>query len=112
MLDKTQSGVLFMLKEETAVFVWRCPDCPGVYSGASLLFLYADGDCRYCRCGSRLVEGVAAGVERRYRLLLPKSLKGTSLHRQLEELLADEEGIEVAPGRGDDRHVSLFCCPR
>lgn len=101
-----------MLKEETAVFVWRCPDCPGVYSGKSLLFLYTDGDYRYCRCGSRLVEGVAAGVERHYRLLLPKSLRNTSLHRQLEELLADEEDIEVAPGQGDDRHVSLFSCPR
>ena len=112
MLDKTQSGVLFMLREETAVFVWRCPDCPGVYSGESLSFLYADGDYRYCRCGSRLVEGVAAGVERHYRLLLPKSLRGTLLHRQLEELLADEKYIEVAPGQGDDRHVSLFSCPR
>jgi hypothetical protein len=101
-----------MLKEETAVFVWRCPNCPGVYSGESLLFLYTDGDHRYCRCGSRLIEGVAGGVERHYRLVLPKSLRGTLLHRQLEELLADEEDIEVAPGRDEDRHISLFSCPR
>ena len=101
-----------MLKEETAVFVWRCPNCPGVYSGESLLFLHADGDYRYCRCGSRLVEGMAAGVDRHYRLVLPKTLMGTSLHRQLEELLADEEDIEVVTGRGEDRHISLFSCPR
>jgi hypothetical protein len=37
---------------------------------------------------------------------------GTSLHRQLEELLADEEDIEVATGRGEERHISLFSCPR
>ncbi len=100
-----------MLKEETAVFVWRCPDCPGVYSAESLLFLYTDGDYRYCTCGSRLVEGVAAGVDRHYWLVLPEFLRGTSLHRQLEVLLADEEHIEVAPGRGEDRHISLFSCP-
>ncbi len=111
MLDKTQSGVLFMLKEETAVFVWRCPDCSEVYSAESLLFLYTDGDYRYCTCGSRLVEGVAAGVDWHYRLVIPEFLRGTSLHRQLEELLADEENIEVAPGQGEERHVSLFGCP-
>jgi hypothetical protein len=97
-----------MLKE-TAVFVWRCPDCPGVYDGDSLLFLYTDGDYRYCTCGSRLVEGVATGIDRHYRLILPERLRGTSLHRQLEELVADEE-IEVAPERGEDRHISLFSC--
>ena len=99
-----------MLKEETAVFVWRCPDCSGVYDGEILLFLHTDGDYRYCTCGGRLIEGVAAGVDRHYRLLVPESLRGTSLYRQLEELLADEEDIEVAPGRGEDRHIHLFSC--
>lgn len=98
-----------MLKEETAVFVWRCPDCPGVYDGEILLFLHTDGDYRYCTCGGRLVEGVAAKVNRHYRLVVPKVLRDTSLHRQLEELVADED-IEVASGRGEDSHIRLFSC--
>ena len=56
-----------MIGEQTVIFVWRCPpDCLGVYDGESLLFLYADGDYRYCTCGGRLVEGVASEGERRY----------------------------------------------
>ena len=97
-----------MLRERTVAFVWRCPYCSGVYEGEGLLFLYTDEDYRYCPCGGRLVEGVASGGERRYRLVIPDYLRGTSLHRQLEELLANEEGIEVVPGREEDRHVSLF----
>ena len=89
------------------IFVWRCPDCPGVYDGESLLFLHTDGDYRYCTCGGRLVEGVAAKVNRHYRLVVPEFLRGTSLHRQLEELVADED-IEVASGPGEDSHIHLF----
>jgi hypothetical protein len=90
------------------VFVWRCPHCPEVYEGEGLFFLYTDGDYRYCRCGGRLVEDVAPEGERRYRLAIPAYLRGTSLHRQLEEFLEGEEGIEVVPGRREDRHVNLF----
>jgi hypothetical protein len=93
--------------QKTMAFVWRCPDCPGVYDGESLLFLYTDGDYRYCPCGARLVEGVAPEGERSYRLNIPEQLRGTSLHRQLEELLAGEESVEVAPGRREDPHISL-----
>ncbi len=89
------------------VFVWRCPDCPGVYDGEGLLFLYTDGDHVYCTCGSCLVEGVAPEEERRYRPVIPERLRGTSLHRQLEELVADED-IEVASGPGEDSHIHLF----
>jgi len=90
------------------VFVWRCPDCSGVYDGGSLFFLYADGDYRYCTCGGRLVEDVAPESEQRCRLVIPERLRGTSLHRQLEELLPGEEGVEVSPGRVEDRQVNLF----
>ncbi len=97
-----------MLEEKLVSFVWRCPDCPGVYDGESLLFLHADGDYRYCLCGGRLVEGVASEGERRYRLVIPERLRGTSLHRQLEELLSDEEGVEVATGHREDLRINLF----
>ena len=96
-----------MLEEETMVFVWRCSDCSEVYNGEGLLFLYTDEDCGYCPCGGRLVEGVAPEVERRYRLVIPEHLRGTSLHRQLEELLEGEEGVEVAPGHRQDRGIGL-----
>jgi hypothetical protein len=97
-----------MLGEKTMVFVWRCPDCPRVYDGESLLFLYTDGDYGYCPCGGRLVEGVAPEGEGCCRAVIPRRLRGTSLHRRLKELLADEEGVEVAPGRREDRHLNLF----
>lgn len=96
-----------MLEEKTMVFVWRCPDCSGSYDGESLLFLYTDGEYRYCTCGGRLVEGVAPEGERHYRLVIPDHLRDTSLHRQLEELLDGEEGVEVALGRREDRHINL-----
>ena len=96
-----------MLREKTMVFVWRCLECAGVYGGESLPFLYSDGDYRYCPCGSRLVEDVAPGGERCYRLVIPEHLRGTSLHRQLEERLADEEGVEVVLGRREDRRINL-----
>ena len=77
-----------MIREGTVIFVWRCPNCPGVYDGESLLFLHSDGDHTYCPCGGCLVEGVAPEWERRYRPVIPEYLRGTLLHRQLEELLA------------------------
>ena len=96
-----------MIEEKTMVFVWRCPDCSRSYAGESLLFLYTDGEYRYCTCGGRLVEDVAPEGERHYRLVIPDRLRGTSLHRQLEELLADEENVEVALGRREDRYINL-----
>jgi hypothetical protein len=92
------------------VFVWRCPDCSGLYGGESLPFLFIDGDHGYCPCGGRLVEDVAPEGGRRYRLVIPKHLRGTSLHRQLEEHLAYEEGVEVCIGREGDRYIHLFSC--
>ncbi len=97
-----------MFRERNMVFVWRCPDCPGVYDGESLLFLHTDGDYRYCPCGGRLVEDVAPKGVRRCRLVIPEQLRGTSLHRRLEELLASEEGIEVASGCQEDQRINLF----
>ncbi len=97
-----------MLGEKTVAFVWRCPECSRLYDGESLPFLYTDGDYGYCPCGGRLVEGVAPEEERRYRLVIPGHLIGTSLHRQLEGLLSDGKGIEVAHGRWEDRHIKLL----
>ncbi len=97
-----------MLEEKTMVFVWRCPECSGTYGGESLLFLYTDGEYRYCTCGGRLVEDVAPEGEQQCRLVIPEHFRGTSLHRQLEQLLAGGEGLEVSLGRGEDRHINLF----
>jgi hypothetical protein len=97
-----------VIGEQTMVFVWRCPNCSEVYDGESLLFLYTDGDYRYCTCGGRLVEGVAPEGERRCRLVVPEHLKGTSLHRQLEELLSGKEGAEIETDRREDHHIDLF----
>lgn len=99
-----------MLRQKTMVFVWRCPDCSGIYGGESPFFLYTDGDHRYCPCGSRLVEDVAPEGKRRYRLVVPRYLENTSLHHRLEELAERAESLEVAPGRRDDRHVGIFSC--
>lgn len=98
-----------MIEERTMVFVWRCPDCSGVYDGEGLLFLYTDGDYGYCTCGARLVEDVASEGESCCRPVIPKRLRGTSLHRQLEGLLAgDLGGVEISPGRQEDRRIDLF----
>jgi hypothetical protein len=95
------------MKEETVVFVWRCPDYLGEYDYEGLLFLYADEDHVYWPCGGRLVEGVAPKGERRYRLVIPARLRGTPLYRQLGELLAGEEGIEIIFGRREDQYINL-----
>ncbi len=76
-----------MVGEEAVVFVWRCPDCPGVYDGESLLFLHSDRDRRYCPCGGQLVEGVAPEWEQRHQLAIPEYLRDTPLHRRLEGFL-------------------------
>ena len=54
------------------------------------------------------MEDVAPEGERRYRLVIPVHLIGTSLHRQLEGLLSDGKGIEVAHGRWEDHHIKLL----
>ena len=97
-----------MLGEQAATFVWRCSECSGVYDGEGLAFLYGDGANRYCACGGVLVEGVVAGAERRYRLVIPPHLRVTSLHRQLEDRLSGNGRVEVAAGRRDDRRIKLF----
>lgn len=99
-----------MLKERTMTFVWRCLDCSGMYDGESLPFLYADGAHGYCPCGGLLVEDVAPEGERHYRLVVPKLLVGTLLHRQLEELVVGEDCVEVTSGRCEDRHITLHSC--
>ena len=93
-------------REDTVTFVWRCPDCSGVYEGEGLLFLHTDGVHRYCPCGGRLVEGVEPVAERRYRLVIPERLRGTLLHQQLEWREADE-AVEVTVGSIST--VSIFC---
>ncbi len=97
-----------MLREGTRTFVWRCPDCLATYGGESLPFLYTDGDYGYCPCGGRLIEGVAPEGERHYRLVIPEPLRGTSLHRQLEEFVADEDGVEVALEHREDYYISYL----
>jgi hypothetical protein len=100
-----------MFEEErgtgTVAFVWRCPGCASVYEGGSLVYLPTDGTHRYCSCGGRLVEGVEAVSERRYRLVIPEALRGSRLHRQLERRTAGEN-VEIAVGRGGERHINLF----
>jgi hypothetical protein len=88
-------------------FVWRCPGCASVYEAGSLVFLPTDGTHGYCSCGSRLVEGVEAVSERRYRLVIPEALRGSQLHRQLERRTADGN-VEVEVGRRGERHINLF----
>jgi hypothetical protein len=38
---------VLLMKEETVVFVWRCPDYLGEYDYEGLLFLYAEEDHVY-----------------------------------------------------------------
>jgi hypothetical protein len=95
-------------REETVTFVWRCPDCSGAYEGEGLLFLHTDGVHRYYPCGGQLVEGVEPAAKRRYRLVIPEHLRGTSLHRQLERREAGE-AVEVTVGGRLDRHINNFC---
>jgi hypothetical protein len=94
--------------EDMVTFVWRCPDCSGVYEGEVLLFLHTDGVHRYCPCGGRLVESVEPATQRRYRLVIPERLRGTLLHRQLESREADEP-VEVTVGVGQDQHIDILC---
>lgn len=42
------------------------------------------------------------------RLAAQSTSEVLSLHRQLEELLESEEGVEITPGRPKDRHINLF----
>jgi hypothetical protein len=93
-------------QKDTVTFVWRCPDCSGVYEGEGLLFLHTDGMHRYCPCGGRLVEDVEPVAERRYRLVIPERLRGTLLHQQLELREADET-VEVTVASIST--VSIFC---
>jgi hypothetical protein len=90
------------------VFVWRCPDCSGVYEGEVLFFLHTDEVNWYCPCGGRLVESVEPATERRYRLVIPERLRGTLLHRQLEWREAGE-AVEVTVGGRRERHINIFC---
>ncbi len=91
--------------EETVAFVWRCPGCSAVYGGEGLLFLHTDEVHWYCPCGGRLVEGVEPATQRHYRLVIPKRLRGTPLHRQLEW----GETVEVTVGRERDQHINISC---
>jgi hypothetical protein len=50
---------------------------------------------------------VAPKGERRYRLVIPARLRDTPLYRQLGELLAGEEGIEIIFGRREDQYINL-----
>ncbi|HEX2098032.1 MAG TPA: hypothetical protein VHF46_03130 [Rubrobacteraceae bacterium] len=46
--------------------------------------------------------------ERRRRLVIPARLRGTSLYRQLGELLVDEEeGVELIFGHRGGQHINL-----
>jgi hypothetical protein len=95
-------------REETVIFVWRCPDCAAVYDGESLQFLYTDEACAYCTCGGRLVEDVEPAAEHHYRLIVPERLWGTRLRRQLERREAGE-AVEVTVGDRQDRHIGISC---
>lgn len=61
---------------------------------------------RHCPCGGRLIEGVAPEGERCYGLVIPKYFKGTSLHRQLKGLVANEAGIEAVLGDQKYRYIN------
>jgi DNA-directed RNA polymerase subunit RPC12/RpoP len=91
-------------REETVTFVWRCPDCSAEYEGEGLLFLHTDETHWHCPCGGRLVEDVEPATERHYRLVIPETLRGTLLHRQLEL----REAVEVTVG-GRREHIDIFC---
>src|SRR5918998_5558755 len=95
-----RGGVFMLSREEAVAFVWRCPDCSGVYEGEGLLFLHTDGMHRFCPCGGRLVEDVEPATERYYRLVIPEHLRGTSLHQQLEWR---EDREEAGEGHGGGR---------
>lgn len=97
-----------IVEEQTATFVWRCPDCRAAYGGECLPFLHTDEFYGYCTCGGRLVEGVASVEDRRYRLVVPRQLLGSQLHRDLKRKMADDARVEVAEARQGDRLVALF----
>jgi hypothetical protein len=99
-----------IVEEQTATFVWRCPDCKSAYGGECLPFLHTDEVSGYCTCGGRLVEGVASVEERRYRLVVPQQLLGSQLHRDLKRRMAGEARVAVAEARQGDRLVALFNC--
>lgn len=94
-----------------AAFVWRCPECRGVYDLESLQFLYSDGPRRYCPCGGLLdedVEPVGYGEGHRYRLVIPAHLEGTRLHEELLQRERDDDAVDVCVG-GAGGYVSIFC---
>jgi hypothetical protein len=49
---------------------------------------------------------VAPEGERCYGLVIPKYFKGTSLHRQLKGLVANEAGIEAVLGDQKYRYIN------
>lgn len=84
--------------QETATFVWRCQDCPALYDGDSLAFLYNDGPVAECSCGGRLVEEIGPVPEQPGRLVLAAGLRGSALHRELLR-----RGVGVAFGERSAR---------
>lgn len=80
-------------REATVTFVWRCSDCPAVYDGESVAFLYDDGAPAVCSCGGSLVESVGSMPGRSERLVVSAGLRGSALHRELER-----RGVEIAFG--------------
>lgn len=99
-----------ILKEQTATFVWRCPDCEAAYGGECLSFLYTDEVSGYCTCGGRLVECVDCVEDRHYRLVVPSALLDSRLHRDLKRRMARDDRVDVAEARQGDRLVALFNC--
>lgn len=85
-------------REETVTFVWRCPDCPAVYDGSSVSFLYSEGAPTVCPCGGRLVEEIGSLSPHNDRLVLSAGLRGSALHRELQR-----RGVEVAFGERSAR---------
>lgn len=101
--------------EARAPALASCPHCGRAYGDGSLHFLYSDEFGSYCHdCGSLLIEctgDLLEIVQPPYRLIIPKGLAGSELHRELRRFAA-KDGAAVLVGRSDAlKGVELLITP-